>query len=60
MEIFGSFRTGLYLPTSDIDMVIFGKWEDPPLNTMERKLVDSGICEPSDIKVLNNATVSRL
>lgn len=23
MEVFGSFRTGLYLPTSDIDVVIF-------------------------------------
>jgi len=23
VEVFGSFRTGLYLPTSDIDVVIF-------------------------------------
>lgn len=24
VEIFGSYRTGLYLPTSDIDLVIIG------------------------------------
>lgn len=25
VEVFGSFRTGLYLPTSDIDLVVLGK-----------------------------------
>lgn len=25
VEIFGSYRTGLYLPTSDIDLVVIGK-----------------------------------
>lgn len=24
VEIFGSYRTGLYLPTSDIDLVVIG------------------------------------
>lgn len=27
VEVFGSFRTGLYLPTSDIDLVVIGKFE---------------------------------
>lgn len=26
VEVFGSFRTGLYLPTSDIDLVVIGKY----------------------------------
>lgn len=26
VEIFGSYRTGLYLPTSDIDIVVIGKF----------------------------------
>lgn len=27
VEIFGSYRTGLYLPTSDIDLVVIGKFK---------------------------------
>lgn len=26
VEIFGSYRTGLYLPTSDIDLVVIGEY----------------------------------
>lgn len=26
VEVFGSFRTKLYLPTSDIDLMVMGKW----------------------------------
>ena len=28
VEVFGSFQTGLYLPTSDIDMVVFDFQKD--------------------------------
>ncbi|VEL12169.1 unnamed protein product [Protopolystoma xenopodis] len=55
VDVFGSFSTGLYLPTSDIDMVIFGRWEALPLYTLERRLLESGLT--SDIKVLDKATV---
>ncbi|CAL8100292.1 unnamed protein product [Calicophoron daubneyi] len=55
VDVFGSFKTGLYLPTSDIDMVIFGKWEALPLHTLEQALSKSGIS--SEIKVLDKATV---
>ncbi|CAH8429466.1 unnamed protein product [Dicrocoelium dendriticum] len=55
VDVFGSFKTGLYLPTSDIDMVIFGKWDALPLHTLERALSRSGIS--SDLKVLDKATV---
>lgn len=57
VEIFGSFRTGLYLPTSDIDMVVFGKWESLPLWTLENELVQRGICDKDNIKVLDKASV---
>lgn len=26
VEVFGSYRTGLYLPTSDIDLVVIGTY----------------------------------
>lgn len=26
VEVFGSYRTGLYLPTSDIDLVVIGSY----------------------------------
>lgn len=38
VQIFGSFSTGLYLPTSDIDLVVFGKWKNPPLQLLEQAL----------------------
>ncbi|KAL7058388.1 hypothetical protein AAHC03_016875 [Spirometra sp. Aus1] len=55
IDVFGSYKTGLYLPTSDIDMVIFGKWEALPLRTLENALRMSGVA--SDIRVLSRATV---
>ncbi|CAK1543697.1 unnamed protein product [Leptosia nina] len=57
VEIFGSFRTGLYLPTSDIDLVVIGQWEKLPLWTLERELVNQDIAEKESIKVLEKATV---
>lgn len=51
VEVFGSFRTGLYLPTSDIDLVVIGMWTNLPLRTLERALLDQNIAEPSSIKV---------
>ncbi|XP_041100637.1 terminal nucleotidyltransferase 4A-like isoform X2 [Polyodon spathula] len=55
--IFGSFSTGLYLPTSDIDLVVFGKWERPPLQLLEQALRKHNVAEPYSIKVLDKATV---
>ncbi|XP_033222113.1 non-canonical poly(A) RNA polymerase protein Trf4-1-like [Belonocnema kinseyi] len=57
VEVFGSFRTGLYLPTSDIDLVVIGIWSNLPLRTLERALLDQNIAEPSSIKVLDKASV---
>ncbi|KAM3596383.1 uncharacterized protein V6R79_013630 [Siganus canaliculatus] len=57
VQIFGSFSTGLYLPTSDIDLVVFGKWERPPLQELEQALRKHNVAEPCSIKVLDKATV---
>ncbi|XP_026886223.2 terminal nucleotidyltransferase 4A [Electrophorus electricus] len=57
VQIFGSFSTGLYLPTSDIDLVVFGKWERPPLQQLEQALRKNNVAEPHSIKVLDKATV---
>ncbi|XP_046470929.1 non-canonical poly(A) RNA polymerase protein Trf4-1 isoform X2 [Neodiprion pinetum] len=57
VEVFGSFRTGLYLPTSDIDLVVIGMWKMLPLRTLERALLDRNIAEPTSIKVLDKASV---
>lgn len=60
VEIFGSFRTMLYLPTSDIDLVVFGRWENLPLWTLEHELLEKDICDKDHIKVLDKASVSTL
>ena len=38
VEIYGSFRTGLHLPTSDIDFVICGKWPTLPFGNLSEAL----------------------
>ncbi|XP_072403425.1 terminal nucleotidyltransferase 4B [Chiloscyllium punctatum] len=57
VQIFGSFSTGLYLPTSDIDLVVFGKWESLPLWTLEEALRKHSVADESSVKVLDKATV---
>ncbi|TKS81809.1 Non-canonical poly(A) RNA polymerase PAPD7 [Collichthys lucidus] len=57
VEIFGSFSTGLYLPTSDIDLVVFGTWDHPPLQELEQALRKHNVAGPYPIKVLDKATV---
>eukprot|EP00092_Neocalanus_flemingeri_P024375 GFUD01026431.1.p1 GENE.GFUD01026431.1~~GFUD01026431.1.p1 ORF type:complete len:357 (+),score=105.76 GFUD01026431.1:76-1146(+) len=57
LEIFGSFSTGLYLPTSDLDLVVFGKWEALPLRTLERELLERKIPHPETMLVLDKASV---
>nr|XP_014294346.1 non-canonical poly(A) RNA polymerase PAPD5-like isoform X1 [Halyomorpha halys] len=57
VDVFGSFRTGLYLPTSDIDLVVIGDWTETPLRTLEDGLLQRGVCDKDNIKVLDRATV---
>lgn len=58
VEVFGSFRTGLYLPTSDIDVVILGSGiKDPQtgLQGLSRALSQKGIAKK--IQVIAKARV---
>ncbi|XP_036390872.1 terminal nucleotidyltransferase 4B-like isoform X2 [Megalops cyprinoides] len=57
VQIFGSFSTGLYLPTSDIDLVVFGKWDNLPLWTLEEALRKQNVADENSVKVLDKATV---
>ncbi|MBN3321075.1 PAPD5 polymerase, partial [Atractosteus spatula] len=57
VQIFGSFSTGLYLPTSDIDLVVFGKWDNLPLWTLEEALRKKNVVDENSVKVLDKATV---
>jgi len=57
VHIFGSFKTGLYLPSSDIDLVVVGLWESLPLRTLEERLLGRNIADPATIKVLDKASV---
>ena len=57
VEIFGSFATKLYLPTSDIDLMIMGKWESPPLHTLKSELVSADVADADSVTVLDKASV---
>ena len=58
VDIFGSFKTGLYLPTSDIDLVVFGDWTGLPLNQLKDALIRENVTDRDNIKVLDKASVS--
>ncbi|XP_022139704.1 non-canonical poly(A) RNA polymerase PAPD5 [Momordica charantia] len=58
VEVFGSFQTGLYLPTSDIDVVILGSGIPKPqlgLQALSRALSQKGIAKK--IQVIGKARV---
>lgn len=57
VDVFGSFKTELYLPTSDIDLVVFGDWPSPPLRQLREQLIKDGVCNENDVKELSRATV---
>ena len=57
VEIFGSFATKLYLPTSDIDLMIMGKWEVSPLYTLKSELVTAEVADEENVTVLDKASV---
>ena len=55
--MFGSMKTGLYLPTSDIDLVVFHGMDRTPFHEIRDELVARGICTDRTIKVLDSASV---
>jgi non-canonical poly(A) RNA polymerase PAPD5/7 len=60
VDVFGSFKTGLYLPTSDLDLVVFGRWKSKPLHMLRDALVKHGVCTQETTKVIDKATVRML
>lgn len=69
VECFGSFETGLYLPTSDIDLVVIptngntrnfnddDEFVRPPLRKLARALIKAGIADPRSVQVISKARV---
>lgn len=57
VDVFGSFKTGLFLPTSDLDLVVFGRWKSKPLYMLRDALVKHGVCTLETTKVIDKATV---
>ncbi|XP_052858970.1 inactive non-canonical poly(A) RNA polymerase protein Trf4-2 [Drosophila gunungcola] len=60
VEVFGSFRTGLNLPDSDIDLVVYhGHYWNPgtPLHELKRELVARKVPEIDTVSVLDKASV---
>ncbi|KAH8374933.1 hypothetical protein KR200_009442, partial [Drosophila serrata] len=59
VDIFGSFRTGLNLPISDIDLVVhLGRyWSPALLHHLERQLVARDVTDPVTVTVLDKASV---
>ena len=54
VKVFGSFNTGLYLPTSDIDIVVIGNCT---LYSLELELRSSNMFTPGSLNVLRRASV---
>ena len=59
IEPFGSFMTGMFLPTSDVDLVVFGQWASPqpPLFSLEEEFKAHDIAMEGSILVLDKTTV---
>ena len=57
LDVFGSYRTDLYLPSCDIDIVVFGKWSHKPLYTLKDELISRGVTKEEDAKVIDKAAV---
>lgn len=59
--MFGSFKTNLYLPTSDIDLVVVdSSWRIPPFFELKDELIAHNICDREKVIVLDNASVSHV
>ncbi|XP_037732708.1 inactive non-canonical poly(A) RNA polymerase protein Trf4-2 [Drosophila subpulchrella] len=59
VEVFGSFRTGLNLPDSDIDLVVHHGyyWNPGLLHELQSELVSQGVTDPDTVSVLDKASV---
>ena len=42
---------------SDIDMVVFGKWDSLPMGPLKEELIKKGVAKEDTVKVLDRAAV---
>ncbi|XP_030371518.1 inactive non-canonical poly(A) RNA polymerase protein Trf4-2 [Scaptodrosophila lebanonensis] len=57
VEVFGSSRTDLFLPASDIDVVVIGYWGRTPLYDLEKELIARQVALQGSVCVLDKASV---
>ncbi len=65
VECFGSVDTGLYLPTSDVDLVVVSDSSidvmdpliAPPLRKLARALIKASVAEPRSVQIISRARV---
>ena len=57
VHMFGSVMTGLFLPTSDIDLVVIGHWAKTPIFTLEDELKKADIAVRDTINPIDKTTV---
>ncbi|CAM9570357.1 unnamed protein product [Lampetra planeri] len=57
VQVYGSVTTKLYLPTSDIDLVVFGNLGPNPIYALEEALRRHRVSRPEAMKVLDKARV---
>lgn len=57
LHVIGSFKTGLFLPGSDLDLVLLGRWPALPLRTLERHIEAKKLAQPGSMLVLAHASV---
>ena len=55
--VVGSFNYGLYLPVSDVDLVVFGKWTSPPLYLVEQEVRKADIAVKKSLVVVDKTSV---
>lgn len=55
--VVGSFNYGLYLPVSDVDLVVFGKWASPPLYLVEQEVRKANIAVLKSLVVVDKTSV---
>ena len=57
VQVFGSFCTTLFLPTGDIDLVVYGHWPITPLFSLEEDLRINDVALEDSILVLDKTVV---
>jgi len=52
------FKSERFFFRSDIDIVVFGKWDTLPMEKLKEELIKKGVAEVDSVKVLDRAAVS--